>query len=112
MSNQHHMPEWKTGAEFKASPVQPYLRDVIPVYSKNDDILAHVNCEHGKGEDNARLIRAAPEMYDLLKSLYHEIDFLVNHHKLFPHDGLLEAARNTRALFAKIDVPHETVTAV
>jgi hypothetical protein len=55
---------WHYGQEFK--PGRCGLQDVISISVENQ-VIAHVNCGFNVGEQNARLITAAPALLELAK---------------------------------------------
>lgn len=69
MTAAKHTPgPWVNGPEFKPG-IYP-LQDVISISAVNaSEVVAHVNCGFGRGEYNARLIKAAPEMLEALRAM-------------------------------------------
>lgn len=55
---------WQHGDEFK--PGKYGLQDVISIMVAGE-VVAHINCGFGRGEDNARLIAAVPELLAALR---------------------------------------------
>lgn len=67
MSALHTPGPWAAGQEFR--PARNFgLQNVISI-AVSGEVVAHVNCGFGRGEENARLIAAAPELLNALSRL-------------------------------------------